>query len=600
MALRIEEVSHRFGPQAALERVSIEVEDGDCYGFIGHNGAGKTTTMRIILGLLRPERGRVIVDGFDAARYPREARVRMGALIETPGFHGGWSGRRNLALLDRLAGGRSDLDALLALVGLSEAGSKPVRAYSQGMRQRLGVAQALLGDPAYILLDEPTNGLDPDGIREMRALLRRLTRDERRTVLISSHQLHELADVCNRVGVLRRGRLVLQDTLERLQVLDRYAVRTDDDERACAVLSALGLQPRREDGILVGLGAQRPSAVLQRLVAEGVAVESFAPRPPTLEEIYHGEEERDPPAAPAPVPVIAPQEWRAPPWALARMVGHEVRRWTGQLTVPVMLALPTALGLVTMLARRELVVGDRADIAAGTLASATDVNAFEGVARSLHSGLWLMCYVVLGLASQSIAGELSQGTLRNVLLRPLTRLQAGLGKALALLGATGLAYLVLVGVSVAAAAWVFDFTGVTEILPNGKVMELVGANEIWPDFWRALVSPLLPLAAYAGIGFLAGALVRRGATALAFALGTGIFLDLGRDFARRSWLEAWLPPAYIPSLGRTSFLDYFLEVSQGMSNTKFLFGSTQVVAPLAWVLVTFGLALVVFRRRYVP
>ena len=173
-----------------LRDVSLHVHRGDCYGFIGHNGAGKTTALRVALGLLIPQAGRVVVDGFDAARYPREARARMGGLVEWPGFHGQWSGVRNLFVLGQLSGmGRSDARTaarvLFDRVGLAHAGERRVRGYSQGMRQRLGIARALIGRPALLLLDEPMNGLDPEGMEEIRRLLVALTRDEGRTVLLS-------------------------------------------------------------------------------------------------------------------------------------------------------------------------------------------------------------------------------------------------------------------------------------------------------------------------------------------------------------------------------------------------------------------------------
>ena len=599
MALRIEGINQQFGKQQALHDVTIHVERGDCYGFIGHNGAGKTTAMRIMLGLLVPDSGRVLVDGFDARRYPREARARMGALIEAPGFHGAWSGKRNLMLLDRLAGGNSDLDGLLDLVGLGHVGNKPVRAYSQGMRQRLGVAQALLGEPRYILLDEPTNGLDPDGIAEMRQLLLRLTREENQTVFVSSHQLHELAGICNRVGVLRAGKLVLEERLEKLLVRDRYRIRTSDDQRATEILTGLGVEVREGSQELVAsLGDRPPAEALQQLVAGGVEVSEYATKPPTLEEIYHREAE--PVVAPAPLEVGPPAERISPSRPLSRMLGHEWRRWTGQLAVPLMLLLPTLVGLLAMMLRRQGMMADEEAIAAGDLVSATDINAFEAVARSMHAGVWLMCYIVLGLASQSIAGEFAQGTLRNVLLRPVTRLNVMIGKAVAVLGAALLSYLVLVLVSTGAAAWGFQFEGVFEILPNGKRFELTPAADLWPSFWQALRSPLLPLAAYAGIGFLAGTFLRRGASSLAVALGAGFLLDLGRDFSRGSILEGAFPPAYVPSLGRTSFVDFFLEESQGVSNALYLFEGTDKLVPLLWILLTFGLATILFRRRYVP
>ena len=221
MALELRSVTRRFGAQLALDRVSIHVREGDCYGFIGHNGAGKTTAMRIALGLQRADEGRVVVDGFDAARFPREARARMGGLIEVPGFYGGSSGPENLVALGRLQGfsrrdARHEAARWIERVGLAHAGSKAVQNYSHGMKQRLGIAQALLGSPAYVLLDEPTNGLDPEGIAEVRELVRRLVKDEGITFLMSSHQLHELSSVCNRIGVLRGGRLLAEEETSKL------------------------------------------------------------------------------------------------------------------------------------------------------------------------------------------------------------------------------------------------------------------------------------------------------------------------------------------------------------------------------------------------
>ena len=262
--------------------------------------------------------------------------------------------------------------------------------------------------------------------------------------------------------------------------------------------------------------------------------------------------------------------------------------------------LPAAVGLLSMMIRRQGVMADEEAVQAGELASATAINAFEAVARSLHAGVWLMCYIVLGLASQSIAGEFAQGTLRNVLLRPVSRLHVTVGKSLAVLGASLLAYALLVLISVGTAATSFKFEGVYEILANGQLFPLLPAEELWPTFWRALHSPLLPLAAYAGIGFLAGTLFRRGASALAVALGAGFLLDLGRDFARGSALEGAFPSVYVPSLGRSSYIDFLLEESQGVSNVLYRFEDTELVVPLAWILLTFGLATILFRRRYVP
>ncbi|MHC4860194.1 MAG: ABC transporter ATP-binding protein, partial [Planctomycetota bacterium] len=213
--LRLCSVSKRYRRHVALDGVSLHVRPGDRYGFAGHNGAGKTTALRIALGLVRANSGTVLVDGFDASRHPREARARQGGLIESPAFYPWLSGRRNLTLLG-VAHGLSRRDAareadrLLEAVGLAADGGRRVGGYSQGMRQRLGIARAIFGDPELLLLDEPMNGLDPEGIEEMRRLLVRLTEEEGKTVLLSSHQLHEVAGICNRIGILRRGRLLVE------------------------------------------------------------------------------------------------------------------------------------------------------------------------------------------------------------------------------------------------------------------------------------------------------------------------------------------------------------------------------------------------------
>jgi ABC-2 type transport system ATP-binding protein len=608
MSLHAERISHRFGSQVALDDVSLTVERGDCYGFLGHNGAGKTTTLRALLGLLRPQSGRVVVDGFDAAAHPLEARARMGGLVETPGFHGPWSAEQNLVLLARLGGmpaarARAESQRLLDLVGLDGAGAKRVRHFSQGMRQRLGVAQVLIGDPDYVLLDEPTNGLDPEGVAEMRALLRRLT-EEGKTVLVSSHRLHEVAEVCSRVGVLREGRMVAETSLDELLGTNPavYLLRTDNDGHARGILGQLRLESEvTARGLRVDPGQHGPGTVVRHLVEAGLDVRAFAPQEPSLEEVYlrYSREERAsaPPTAQA-VSVSEPAGRRAAPRPLWRMVRHEWRRWTGRLTVPVLLALPAVLGVVAVLRRRAERDHDAERVAAGELASTTQVTAFEGVAVALQAALPLLPYILLGLAGLSLAGEFSQGTLRNVLLRPLRRRDVVLGKATALLSAALGSYLLVAGSAVAAAAWAFDFTDVTEILPSGKRYLHVPAKELVPELRHALAAPLLPLAAYACVGLFLGSFVRRGAVGLALALGAGVFLDVGRDVRA---LEKLLPSAYLPSpLRDSSFLEAYSDLAQGVSNVSFELAGTEWSVPAIWLGASLGLAVWIFGRRFIP
>lgn len=655
MALELRSVTRRFGAQLALDRVSIHVRAGDCYGFIGHNGAGKTTAMRIALGLQRPDEGRVIVDGFDAARFPREARARMGGLIEVPGFYGGASGTDNLIELGRLQGflredARHEAAKWIDRVGLAYAGTKAVQNYSHGMKQRLGIAQALLGGPSYVLLDEPTNGLDPEGIAEVRELIRRLVRDEGITFLVSSHQLHELASVCNRIGVLRGGRLLAEEETSNLLGAGgaRWRLETDDRAAALRVLAAMGVHgsadaPENDAALWLDLGALAPTQVTRGLVEHGVGVVSFAQRNASLEEIYlrfaHEPSPQPvarrqsialdaPPRQPTPfganlaaadspararvdareepsasaLPVLErPESYRAPKFAILRAMNFDLRRFLGSYGLLVLLASPAALGVLAMFRRGAQAAADKGAIGASHLFSATDVNAFEVVGVSLQAGLPLLAFLLLGLGSQSIAAEYARGTLRNALLRPLKRIELAIGKAAALAVAmlAGYAFLVLATLVVARLA--FHFDDVAEVLPNGQRFVLTPAADLWPELKRALISPLVPLAAYAAIGYCAGAIVRTGASALALALGFGVVLDLSRALARELGYAGVLPSDYVPSpLSDTSFLRFYVDIAQGVSNATFPHAAYAYYVPAAWAALAFVLAARILIRRPIP
>jgi ABC-2 type transport system ATP-binding protein len=619
MSLRLIHVTRRFGAQLALDDVSIHVHEGDCYGFIGHNGAGKTTAMRIALGLQRADSGRVLVDGFDTREHAREARVRMGGLIEVPGFHGSLDGATNLVLLGRLQGlsrreARTEAGRLLELVGLDHAGTKHEHAYSHGMRQRLGIAQAMLGRPKYVLLDEPTNGLDPEGIAEIRAVLRRLTRDEGASVLLSSHQLHEISDVCTRIGVLKQGRRVVEATTSELleDAAGRHVVGTDHDEEAARVLQGLGIESGPgEDGVLVfEPGSRDPGSIAKALVEAGLSLQRFGPRPATLEEIYlrssRGTLERvAAPAEPEPETSRPDErgERRAPGASVWRVARYELTRWVARGRTAALPLFPALLSLAAVYTRHAEALAHQELVESGERFSTTVVTAFEGFGRGLRPGLMLAAWILAGVASQSIAGELSRGTLRNVLLRPVRRLHVALGKALAVLTLGGLMYAALALASLGAAAWAFDFTDLAEILPNGEPFTLPGfaAADLWPHLWQATWAPLLPLAACCAVGFLAGAIARSGAGALALSLGSLLALDLARTVARGMDGEAFLHTAYLPSpLGDTSFLKFYADLTQGVSNTSFAYADTSLVVPLLWCLVAFGGASLLLARRSVP
>src|SRR5579863_1618979 len=217
VVLRTRDLSKHYGKRLAVDTLNLEVYRGDIFGFLGPNGAGKTTTIRMALGLITPTHGSVEILGQNIAAHRAQVLPRVGALIETPALYLYMSGRDNLRAVGSVLGGVPEkrIDVVLELVGLSTRQKDRVRTYSLGMKQRLGVAMALLQDPELLVLDEPANGLDPAGIVEMRDLMHRLT-DEGKTVFISSHLLSEVQQICTRVAIINLGKLVTESTIEEL------------------------------------------------------------------------------------------------------------------------------------------------------------------------------------------------------------------------------------------------------------------------------------------------------------------------------------------------------------------------------------------------
>jgi ABC-type multidrug transport system ATPase subunit len=281
-------LTKRFGRVEAVREVSLDVREGDRYGLLGPNGSGKTTVVRMLLGLVYATSGSISVLGEPIPRRASRVLPDIGALIEQPAAYPHLSGRANLRLLDA-AGPHSTrrtrrrrVDEALEEAGLAGIDARPVRAYSLGMRQRLGLAAALVRRPRLLILDEPTNGLDPRGIRDMRDLLQRLNADGV-TIFLSSHLLPEVSALCTRIGVLDSGRLVLQDQLADLQKpTGRVLVSCDEPERAVSILD--GLVEHRDGADLVVRSAD-PAALNTRLVAADVPVRALAQERRALEEI---------------------------------------------------------------------------------------------------------------------------------------------------------------------------------------------------------------------------------------------------------------------------------------------------------------------------
>ena len=281
-------LTKRYGSFLAVDHVDLEVHEGDRYGFLGPNGSGKSTVIRMLLGLVYATSGEIEVMGKPMPSRAAEVLPQIGSLIEGPSAYGHLSGRANLALLDAAgaAGSRRTrkqrIGEALERVGLAGIDGRAVKKYSLGMRQRLGLAAALLRAPRLLVLDEPANGLDPRGIREMRDLLTGLN-EAGTTIFLSSHQLSEVEQLCTRVGIINHGRLVRQEDLAALRApTGRVIIRTPDADNAAALLD--GAVTHRDGDRLV-VEAADPSELNSRLVAAGLRVTEIGPERRSLEEL---------------------------------------------------------------------------------------------------------------------------------------------------------------------------------------------------------------------------------------------------------------------------------------------------------------------------
>ncbi len=286
-------LTKRFGKRTAVDGLDLEVRRGQIFGFLGPNGAGKSTTIRLLLGLLRADGGQAHVLGCEVVRERLRFAGRVGALVEEPAFYDHLSGRKNLEVLACLSGSRDGqrIDQVLELVGLADRQRDKVGAYSHGMRQRLGIAQALLPRPELVILDEPATGLDPKGLVEVRELMRFLCDEEGMTIFLSSHLLHEVELICSHVGVVSQGLLIAQGRVAELlaRTETHLEVSVDDVESAAAVARELPYVDNVAvtDGRLrVALGAESAADLNSALVAAGVRVSALAPARSSLEETY--------------------------------------------------------------------------------------------------------------------------------------------------------------------------------------------------------------------------------------------------------------------------------------------------------------------------
>src|SRR5579864_6297748 len=281
-------LTKRYGSGVlAVDSVEMSVRRGEVYGFLGPNGAGKTTTLRMLVGLIRPTSGTAVVAGH--APGERHGLAKIGSLIESPGFYPYLSGRENLRVLADLASvDQKRVEEVLDVVELSSRAGRKFGTYSTGMKQRLGVAAALLKDPDLLILDEPTNGLDPQGMAEMRKLIRDVGQGDR-TVLVSSHLLGEVEQICDRVGVISNGRLVKESTVQELLGEEGVLVRAQPIEQAQEVLTRMfGPQAiSRQDGTIhLKTRPENSLEINRQLMNAGVGVSELRPFERSLEEVF--------------------------------------------------------------------------------------------------------------------------------------------------------------------------------------------------------------------------------------------------------------------------------------------------------------------------
>jgi ABC-2 type transport system ATP-binding protein len=291
-AIQFENISKQFGKGRAVfhavKNLTLEVSPGQVYGFLGPNGAGKTTTIRMIMALIHPTRGNIRVYGQDVQKHPGVLK-KVGALVEGPAFYSYMSGRDNLQVIGRTANDYHPerIELLLKQVGLEQHAKNRIDTYSLGMRQRLGIAAALLGDPDLVILDEPTNGLDPAGIQEMRQFIRSLAKNEGKTVFVSSHLLNEVEQICDRVAIIHKGELIREGAVvELVSARAKLHIQASPVEKVIEVLSGEWSTLVEDEKIVIDARRQDAPHIIRRLAENGVDVYEVSFERQSLEEYF--------------------------------------------------------------------------------------------------------------------------------------------------------------------------------------------------------------------------------------------------------------------------------------------------------------------------
>jgi ABC-type multidrug transport system ATPase subunit len=623
MSLQIISISQRFKKQEVLHNVSLNIDKGDCYGLLGHNGAGKTTILRTAIGLMKPTSGTVLIDGFDVHAFPQEAHSRMGGLIDSPFFNENWDGLKNLCVYARLQGFNQkqaieESMRVLNVVGQEKdsrmLANKKVREYSHGMKQRLGIAQALLGNPQYILLDEPMNGLDPQALADIRLLLRRLTQEEDKTVVISSHNLGEISNLCNKIAILRDGVLLVEETTVRLLENEKnhYKLRVAaEKDVVIKFFDEMSISYQLENecdnypSFLIDLKDMKPAELSRYLLNNNIELLALIPCNPSLEDVYlkiNSTASRENISSSKKIDFLPskgkPQELKAPKWAFLNGINYELTRILSGFKVALLFLLPAIFACISIfLMYRQAVTN--AEKVGEEVFSTTQMTAFDGAGRGLQTGLPILMVLLTCLASQSISGEQSKGTLRYLLMRPINRMQIALSKLSSLILICIVSYILLVISVICISSYLFDFKDLSEILPNGKLFPMVKKEEMFQYLWPVLLNPIIPLFSYTAIGFAIGSWIKNNVGAFASTLGAIIFIDIGRAIIPGGdKIIGWLPSAHLPSpFGGHSFLTFYCNMVQGVSNTVNPYVNLSIEAPLVWLVIMIILAVIALNRK---
>ena len=290
--IQTQHLTRRFGHVVAVSELDLAVPKGCVYGFLGPNGAGKTTTIRMLLGLIQPNQGSVQIFGSDLKKNRTQTLEKVGSLAASPSLYPNLTGRENLLVFSKLLGvPKTDIDRVLDIVQMQSAANRLVRQYSTGMRQRLGLATALLNHPTLLILDEPTNGLDPAGILEMRQLLRGLPEAFGVTVFLSTHLLNEVEQIATKIGIINNGKLIFQGSPENLQneLSGNAILEVDNVSRARHILTGMGWQVSQNGDHTLSIVSHNVKALAQanaQLVAQGIEVYHLSQEKRSLEEIF--------------------------------------------------------------------------------------------------------------------------------------------------------------------------------------------------------------------------------------------------------------------------------------------------------------------------